>query len=108
MDRMAAADVLLLLAQGQPEQVPNKLYEYFAVGQPILVYTDEESETMAMVRRVKGHFTVTGDDTAHEDGVILAALRVAREDTSSHHDQQVLAEWSSSSQMALLLDALRL
>jgi len=108
MDRMAAADVLLLLAQGQPEQVPNKLYEYFAVGRPIVAYTDQESETMAMVQLAKGHYTVTGEDAAQEDAAILGALRAARDTAQPQQDEGVLAQWSTERQMALLLDELGL
>ena len=39
---MLEADALVLFAQHQPLQVPNKLYEYLATGRPILAFVDGE------------------------------------------------------------------
>src|SRR5436853_4633656 len=41
-ERIQNADVLLLLAEGQPQQVPNKLYEYLGSRRPLLVFADPE------------------------------------------------------------------
>ncbi|MFL5303783.1 MAG: glycosyltransferase [Polyangia bacterium] len=41
--RMMAADVLLLLAQGQPCQIPAKLYEYLHAQRFVLAFTDGAS-----------------------------------------------------------------
>src|SRR5688572_3196776 len=45
-----SADVLLLFAQKQPLQVPNKVYEYIAVGTPILGFVDREGESARLLR----------------------------------------------------------
>ncbi|HTL06314.1 MAG TPA: hypothetical protein VL241_11240 [Gemmatimonadales bacterium] len=50
-ERLAGADALLLFAQGQPLQVPNKLYEYLAVRRPILAFVDREGESAALLER---------------------------------------------------------
>jgi hypothetical protein len=50
-ERLARADALLLFAQGQPLQVPNKLYEYLAVRRPILAFVDREGESAALLGR---------------------------------------------------------
>jgi len=41
VDLWHRSDVLLLFAQGQPLQIPTKLYDYIAVGKPILVFAEE-------------------------------------------------------------------
>jgi glycosyltransferase involved in cell wall biosynthesis len=38
---MLRADLLCLFAQGQPEQIPAKAFEYLAAGAPILAITGE-------------------------------------------------------------------
>jgi glycosyltransferase involved in cell wall biosynthesis len=41
VDLLRRSDVLLLFAQSQPLQIPTKLYDYIAVGKPILVFAEE-------------------------------------------------------------------
>ena len=41
--KIAAADVLLLFAQSQPEQIPAKLYEYLHANRYILAFTSGAS-----------------------------------------------------------------
>ena len=48
--RQLSADVLVLFAQHQPLQVPNKLYEYLATGRRILAFVDREGESAALLR----------------------------------------------------------
>jgi glycosyltransferase involved in cell wall biosynthesis len=99
------ADVLLLLAQQQPDQVPNKLYEYLGARRQILAFADADGETARMLRRVGGHLVVTGDDEADVaralDEVLVAALRGDGTTT----DQTVLEEWTTEAQMKRLLVA---
>ncbi len=45
------ADLLLLLAQDQPDQIPNKLFDYLGAGIPILGYVDPQGETARMLKR---------------------------------------------------------
>jgi glycosyltransferase involved in cell wall biosynthesis len=42
---MRRADLLCLFAQGQPEQIPAKAFEYLAAGPPILAITGEGATT---------------------------------------------------------------
>ncbi len=69
-----AADLLLFLAQDQPTQVPNKLYDYLGTGIPILAFTDAEGESAWMLRQAGGHFLVTGDDRAAAKKAIASAM----------------------------------
>lgn len=93
-----AADVLLLLAQRQPIQVPNKLYEYLGAAQPILAFVDAYGESNAMLRRAGGHFVVT-EATQDIDAVVRAAL-----EAPVHHwrpaDVDLLTTWTTDVQFA--------
>jgi glycosyltransferase involved in cell wall biosynthesis len=100
------ADLLLLLAQHQPLQVPNKLYEYLGTGVPILAIADDEGETARMLRQVGGHYIVSDDCAA----AIAAALREAmgrQHLPSAAGATEVLEEWLTERQMRLLVAAVR-
>src|SRR6266850_5273722 len=68
------ADVLLLLAQQQPDQVPNKLYEYLGTRRPILAIADADGETARMLNQVGGHHVVTGEDEAEVEHALTEVL----------------------------------
>ena len=97
------ADLLLLLAQQQPLQVPNKLYEYLATGAPILAIADEHGETARMLRQVGGHYVVANDEVVG----IAAALRdaIRKRDLPEAEPPNVPAEWMTEGQMRLLVAA---
>jgi glycosyltransferase involved in cell wall biosynthesis len=101
----ASADVLLLLAQEQPLQVPNKLYEYLGSGRPILAFADEDGETTEMLRQVGGHFVVTTTDDAQNRETVRRALS-AHGWTPRPSAQSVLAGWSARTQMDMLVQAI--
>ena len=71
---IAGADLLLLLAQDQPLQVPNKLYEYLGTRIPILAYADEEGESAAILREAGGHYLVTSANPGAAAGFLAQAL----------------------------------
>ena len=60
VDLLHRSDVLLLFAQGQPLQIPTKLYDYIAVGRPILVFA-EDGATADLAGRLP-HATVVGPE----------------------------------------------
>lgn len=99
------ADVLLLLAQQQPDQVPNKLYEYLGTRAPILAFADEAGETAAMLREAGGHTLVTGDDIEVAARGIEQALGLAAEPRVLP-DERRLRAWTTEGQMQHLLTAL--
>jgi glycosyltransferase involved in cell wall biosynthesis len=100
-----SADLLLLLAQRQPLQVPNKLYEYLGTRVPILAIADEDGETARMLREVGGHFIVTED----RPDDIARALREAIEnrDVERATRAEIMNEWLTDRQMQHLLEAVR-
>lgn len=99
------ADVLLLLAQQQPDQVPNKLYEYLGTRRSILAFADEDGETARMLQQVGGHYVVTGDDEAEVERVLQDVLHSAQRPDSQPGDETILKEWTTEVQMKRLLEA---
>jgi glycosyltransferase involved in cell wall biosynthesis len=101
--RILQADLLLLLAERQPAQVPNKLYEYLGTRRRMLVFADPGGETARMVERVGGHVLTTSEDTDLEAKLEGALLDPPR---GPFGDLTLLREWSTSEQLALLVSAL--
>jgi glycosyltransferase involved in cell wall biosynthesis len=100
-----SADLLLLLAQCQPLQVPNKLYEYLGTGVPILAIADEEGETARMLRQVGGHFIVTRDRP--EDIARALGEAIENRDVERATSAEIMNEWLTDRQMQHLLEAVR-
>jgi len=99
---LASADLLVLLAQQQPVQVPNKLYEYLGQRKPILAFADEDGETTAMLRRGGRHFVVTERNGADATTIIRDAFEAAGSGSWAPDDDQ-LAVWRTDRQMAALV-----
>ncbi|MGE0553653.1 MAG: glycosyltransferase [Gemmatimonadales bacterium] len=101
-ERTQTADVLLLLAERQPLQVPNKVYEYLGARRRILAFADRDGETARMLTAVGGH-TVTqaaADDVEQQvESAIFGNGRVPPNEAQ-------LAAWTTERQMALLVDAI--
>ena len=73
-----SADVLLLFAQKQPLQVPNKVYEYIAAGTPILGFVDREGESARLLHDSGGAELLFDPDPA-EVSAALERLYDARD-----------------------------
>jgi glycosyltransferase involved in cell wall biosynthesis len=106
LQAVGTADLLLLLAQKQPAQVPTKLYEYLGARIPILAFTDAGGEVAAMLRQVGGHYLVTDHDPVTAARVIAQALRGARTSGEPVGDDTVLREWTLDRQLQRLRAAL--
>ena len=100
---MAGSDLLLLFAQEQPLQIPQKLYEYFAARRPILAFADPAGETALMLNAAGGHYLVPDDDPERVADALRRALRGVP-DSPPRFDP--VAEWSVAREMGRLLDAL--
>lgn len=98
------ADLLLLLAQNQPDQVPNKLYEYLGARRPILAFADRGGESARMLERVGGHFVLTEDSPEFAAEALAAALATRGASNESRVD--LLESWTSARQMRCLVDAM--
>jgi glycosyltransferase involved in cell wall biosynthesis len=101
----AEADLLLLLAQDQPDQIPNKLYDYLGAGPRILAFTEETGETGTMLNEVGGHLVVSDPRTETVSTVLHAALNDAAS-LERGPRREVLEGWSTERQMARLLGIL--
>src|SRR2546425_3549574 len=97
------ADVLLLLAQQQPDQVPNKLYEYLGTRRPILAFADKGGETARMLQRVGGHYVITREDEVEVERVLRELITCAGCGSWVEMDETVLKEWTTEAQMKNLL-----
>jgi glycosyltransferase involved in cell wall biosynthesis len=104
---MQEAGGLLLLAQQQPLQVPNKLYEYLGYQVPIIAIADEEGETAEMLREAGGHFVVGAADQEGLEKAIEAVLGLNGEDSRLEPRREVLHEWSTVIQMQRLAALLK-
>ena len=103
---LTEADLLLLLAQRQPLQVPNKLYEYLGTGVPILALADADGETARMLHDVGGHYVVERD-TADDIAAALRSALIAAGDTGPPRSRALLEEWLTERQMQRLVSAVR-
>ena len=99
-----AAGVLLLLAVDQPDQVPNKLYEYLGARRPILAVADEGGETARMLELVGGHHIVPVNDASYIRQALERLIREGSCDPVGHSG--VLQGWTTSTQMGMLRAAL--
>lgn len=104
LESFRSADALFLLATQQPDQVPNKLYEYLGTRRPILAVTDAHGETARMLRQVGGHFIVPQNEKAP---ISTALKELIRSPSSAVGDPDLLIEWSTERQMTGLAAAVR-
>lgn len=107
LEVLEQAHVLLLFAQHQPAQVPNKLFEYLGMRKPILAFADAHGEVASMLQRAGGHYVVVGDDPAAAAAALDSALHDARAARRAGSNDAVLNEWTTQQQMGRLLMALQ-
>jgi glycosyltransferase involved in cell wall biosynthesis len=103
---MRSADLLLLLAQDQPTQVPQKLYEYLGTRASILAFADAEGETADLLRRAGGHFVVTANDVAAAETALTDAIGRPGGTAGEPPNRALLEEWTTRAQLLRLKAAL--
>lgn len=104
---MSEADVLILFAQKNPNQVANKLYEYLGTRRPIMAFGEAHGESARMLAQVGGHYLVSQYDPASVETVLETVLQgPPAESTAS--SEALLEEWSTRRQMDHLLSSLGL
>lgn len=102
--QIESADALLLLALDQPDQVPNKLYEYLGTRRPILAVADEAGEVARMLDLVGGHSLVPTNDAPR----IRCALEgMLGRQPGPVGDVNILEEWTTEAQMTRLCSAVK-
>ena len=77
LQEMASASALLALQPATTVSIPGKLYEYVALGKPILAIC-EEGETADLVRRSGLGVAVTTSDAAAVAAGLLQVMELAR------------------------------
>jgi glycosyltransferase involved in cell wall biosynthesis len=92
------ADLLLLLAQDQPVQVPQKLFEYLAVQRPIIAFADAGSETADILESLGGHTIISDPADAAP-----ALRRALQQHDFARPDPVAFAELSADRQMDVLV-----
>lgn len=97
----AGADLLLLLAQDQPDQVPQKLYEYLGTRVPILAFADADGESAAMLREVGDHVVIADNSVSDAAAALEAALQAR--DREPAGDIRKLSAWTVDGQLAELI-----
>jgi hypothetical protein len=97
---MHDADMLLLLAQRQPEQIPQKLYEYLGARKPILAFIDQGGDCWKLLQDVAGHFLVADPDSPTGQREIKEALIGAR--TNRIQNEDILTAMTTEAQMQKL------
>lgn len=75
---MASASALLVLQPGTTVSIPGKLYEYLAIGKPILALC-EEGETADLVRRGGSGVAVVSTDVSAIESGLLAVMQLSRQ-----------------------------
>ena len=104
---LGAADAVLLLAQDQPDQVPNKLYEYLGTRKPIIAYADADGESARMLREVGGHHLIVGDDAERAADVLGEVILASRDEPhGASRANALLLEWTTERQMHRLMETL--
>jgi len=98
------ASVLLLLAQHQPLQVPNKLYDYLAAGRPVLALADPEGETALMLAQVGGHAVLSPEASPAAIAEAIRELRRGPREIPIGDGRELLAAWSVERQLGRLVE----
>jgi glycosyltransferase involved in cell wall biosynthesis len=89
---MRSADALLLIANTTPgaeAAVPGKLFEYLAVGQPILAVAPRESSTGDVLNETSGGWLADAADPE----AILCTLRRAHAERSTDRNYRAIARY---------------
>lgn len=82
--RLAEADLLLLVQVGAPISVPGKVYEYIALGRPMLVLATPGATTELAAREQLGR-CVAPDDVAGVEAALRHYLQCRRSAEISDH-----------------------
>lgn len=101
----ARANVLVNFAQGQPRQIPAKMFEYLAAGREMLLLTEADSASAELARRTAAAMVVDPE----QPEALFAALRelyerYVRRGEGYRVDLERIGEFSRSRQNLRLLD----
>ncbi len=77
LERLMNSDALLLFAQGQPDQIPGKVFEYLKINKPIFAIT-EEGETKRILEKFENAFIADSRNTNDIAEKFLEMLRAIK------------------------------
>lgn len=100
IERTQRAGLLILLAQGQPDQIPNKLYEYLGARRPILAVVDHQGESRRLLERTGADRFVLTERSTPDDWDAVVARAVEASFVVSPEHASGLDELRSSRQLA--------
>lgn len=103
LERVSRADVLLMFAQGQPKQIPAKLYDYLHTGRLILAYTD--GATARVINDTGSGFVVGPNESsaaalesivaAHQEGRLRTPTGAPRSSLAKYQAEPLAASLAS-------------
>ena len=93
------ADLVLLFAQHQPLQVPNKLYEYLWAGTSVLAFADETGKSARILRAADPQSAVTSEDPDAVAEVLCDAVRGGKHRSARSRNLSYLESLTVSNQL---------
>ena len=106
LQRMGAADALLLVQTGAPLCIPGKLYEYIAVGKPILTLAAEGATADLVSTENLGPCLDPADGSRLKAG-LLDLIRQHRNGELKRPDESIRDRYDGRQQMTLFDSVLR-
>lgn len=100
--------VLLNFAQGQPDQIPAKTFEYLAAKKEMIVVTEADSDTANVVRNIEfAHVVSDEDPNASIQTLVHIYRRLVVDEPVIEPDHQDISFFSRSSQNHIFLEHLK-
>lgn len=97
LERLASADLLLLLANRDFGQIYAKVFDYIALGKPVLMCEDDRG-SLKTILELAG----TGLLADSVEDVVAHVVRLMNEDTRMSHDQGRVQQFSRRHQTSIL------
>lgn len=102
---LAAANIMIVLAQKQLGQIPAKCYDFMRLGKESLVVTESDGDTARIARESRAAVVVDPDSRPAMRAAILDMYRrYAIDKTGFDFDPAAVARFASSAQIARFLE----
>ena len=99
---MRSADVLVLLAQEQPAQIPQKLFDYLGTRKPILAFADRGGEVDRLLGEVGGHIVVADGASTDAVGAAIEKVMTLVKEGGQRGSPEILEGLTSARQLGSL------
>lgn len=104
----SSSDILLVYPGLNTYSVPGKLYEYFAAGKKILVISENEDESVRLVKGLNRGWTVNPQDFEQIKNWVYEILNYDDNYWEKHLDSKEIAEFSRIAQLKGLSEVLEI